>query len=242
MTFEQFAASLPDILDRPTQVMLLDRYHKTKDPDDLRRIVDGNHRLVVHWINKLCIPPDERFDAFLEGIGAGGLMKAVEKFDPNLGNQFSTYASFWIQKAIKRGYDQRHHYQGIFDLPVYLRSLLVKLTRQTKKLNLDETNLSESDIIGLIECRPGEAASLRHVLNFKSPVQLDAPHWDNRDYHDLIPDEFEESAPPTLEVFGEDWHRAFSALSKTQQRLLKLLLDEELNLAEAANVMGFKRS
>src|ERR1700757_2687575 len=64
------------------------------------RMIDANLRLVVtiarDYVN-LGVP-------LLDLISEGniGLMKAVDRFDPERGAKLSTYASWWIKQAIKR--------------------------------------------------------------------------------------------------------------------------------------------
>lgn len=65
------------------------------------RMIKSNLRLVVSMARRY----QNRGVAFCDLIEEGnvGLIRAVEKFDPGLGNRFSTYAVWWIRQSIERG-------------------------------------------------------------------------------------------------------------------------------------------
>ncbi len=66
-----------------------------------KRVIEANLRLVV----SIAARYRNRGMDFADVIEDGnlGLMAAVDRFDPDLGNRFSTYASWWIRQSILRG-------------------------------------------------------------------------------------------------------------------------------------------
>ncbi|HEV2471493.1 MAG TPA: sigma-70 family RNA polymerase sigma factor, partial [Chthonomonadales bacterium] len=69
------------------------------------RLVEANMRLVINIAKNYhnCLVPFE--DLVQEG--AIGLMTAAERFDPNKGYRFSTYATHWVRQAISRAIDNK---------------------------------------------------------------------------------------------------------------------------------------
>lgn len=65
-----------------------------------QRLIEANLRLVVKIARRYC----QRGMAFADLIAEGntGLMHAIEKFEPERGFRFSTYATWWVRQAIER--------------------------------------------------------------------------------------------------------------------------------------------
>jgi len=76
------------------------RLARSGDPDGRQRMIVSNLRLVVKIARRYV----QRGMSLLDMIQEGnlGLMRAVEKFDPERGFRFSTYATWWIRQNIER--------------------------------------------------------------------------------------------------------------------------------------------
>jgi RNA polymerase primary sigma factor len=137
------------------------------------RMIRSNLRLVIS-IAKRYANMGLSFSDLVEE-GNIGLMRAVEKFNPERGYRFSTYASWWIKQAIMRALSN----QGkIIRIPVYMYEIISKWRKVrdglTQKLNRMPTRKEISEIMELpvrkikeIENIAGRPSSLN------APVSLD---------------------------------------------------------------------
>lgn len=90
-------------------------------------LVAANLRLVVHCAKKFSGRGMDFSD--LNGMGTEGLIHAAEKFDPEKGFRFSTYATWWINQAIRRGIVDEG---AVVRIPVHMTECIRKVKKAQK--------------------------------------------------------------------------------------------------------------
>jgi RNA polymerase sigma-32 factor len=99
-TPKKFIRVLKDLplLTRKEEMDLALKYRETKDPALARKLVESHLRLVVKIARQCCSRQSLLPDLIQEGCL--GLIRAVEKYDPDRGIRLSSYAAWWIRAYI----------------------------------------------------------------------------------------------------------------------------------------------
>src|SRR5215203_3847288 len=110
----------------------LSKRAKADDQKARQRLIEKNLRLVVSVAKKYCGMGLPFEDLIQEGNI--GLMKAVEKYDPERGFRFSTYATWWVRQAVQRAVADKGR---TIRVPVHMTEKIRKMARTYNELSAE---------------------------------------------------------------------------------------------------------
>lgn len=152
----------------------IEDFQRNNDMNTLETLIKANERLILKEVNRFIRyqTTSMDFDDMYQ-LGYIGLLKAVERFDLEMENEFSTYATYWIRQSITRGIKDSSLLVRIpvhrWDSLANLKKLEYKSEEKFNKVDYDwiskESDLPKEKVMELVMIRN----------TFMNNVSLDIP-------------------------------------------------------------------
>ena len=136
---------------------------KSGDLKARQKLVESNYRLVIS-IAKKYHRQNIDFDDLLQESSTG-LLKAVDRFDPELGHKFSTYACWWIKQAALQFINEQ---SGSIKVPTHSRMLYAKIRNRVKEM--ERENGKKPSMLQVANDLGESVKKIKYTIKANSPT------------------------------------------------------------------------
>ncbi|HEX4215297.1 MAG TPA: SigB/SigF/SigG family RNA polymerase sigma factor [Candidatus Dormibacteraeota bacterium] len=218
------------------------RFHDSHDEGERQRIKEelvGAYESLVYFLARKFQNRGEPLDDIAQ-VGFLGLIKAIDRFDPGLGNEFTTFATPTIAGEIKRYFRDKG---WSIRFPRRLQELHQQVVRANEQMRAElGRNPSVNEIAERLGVDSNDVLESMEISTAHSPLSFDAS----------IGREGDEGRQLAETVGGDDdnldrvemrqvLQRAMAHLTEREQKILAMRFVDEMSQAEVAQRLGISQ-
>ncbi|MGL5808272.1 MAG: RNA polymerase sigma factor SigF [Xenococcaceae cyanobacterium] len=217
---------------------LFQNYQKSKEPELRNQIMELNLGLVKkearHWVNQC----HESYEDLLQ-VGCIGLIRAIERFDLEKGNAFSSFAIPYIRGEIQ-------HYLRDKSCTVRIPRRWLEIRRQSVSViqHFRENyhrQPNDSEIAQVLEISLREWQEIKLAYQNREPLSLDISVGNGEDSQTSLSELVPDPKFRSFQLAHEDRLRLQQALSQLEERtrdVLEFVFLHDLTQKETAKLLG----
>ncbi len=226
-------------VDKEESRKLLQEYFETRDETLKAKIVEQHLNLVRYLASKFNNRGENLED--LVQVGCLGLIKAVSRFDPTRGNEFTTYATPTIVGEIKRHFRDKG---WAIKVPRRLQEFNALVSKTTEDLTSDLGRVPTAEELAVklkVDAEEIlEAQELGQSYNLLS-IDTELDNDDSRNYSSLLDYLGEDDIHLDLVEDRLALHKAFAQLAPRERLLMYLRFYENRSQSEVAKVLDISQ-
>jgi RNA polymerase sigma-B factor len=219
------------------------RYREATDPaerDRIREQLVNGYESLVHFLARRFQNRGEPLEDIVQ-VGFLGLIKAIDRFDPDLGNEFTTFATPTILGEIRRYFRDK-------GWAIRFPRRLQELYQQVVRTNEDMKNElgrqpTVAEVAGRLNVEPDDVLEAMEMATALTPLSIDAMVGGGGEDEGRQLSESVGSEDPNLDrvEMREVLENAMQHLNERERRIMIMRFFEELSQSEVAKRLGISQ-
>ena len=176
-------------------------------------------------------------DLIQEGIF--GLITAIEKFNPEVGAKFSTYASWWIKQAMFKAISEQSY---AYNIPVYIQETLSRFKKTKQQMEqVEQKEVSKSDVAKKLNMTEEKIDLFLNTFTKTLSIESGASLTDNKELTlaEIIEDEKQNVERTVIDSeLKQDIKKALDILKDKEKNVITLRFGLENNQKQTLEEIG----
>jgi len=219
------------------------RYSETTDPrerDRIREQLVAGYESLVHFLARRFQNRGEPLEDIVQ-VGFLGLIKAIDRFDPDLGNEFTTFATPTILGEIRRYFRDKG---WAIRFPRRLQELYQQVVRTNEAMKNElGRQPSVTEVAERLGVQPDDVLEAMEMSTALTPVSIDATIGGAEEDGGRQLGESVGGDDPNLDrvEMREVLERAMRHLNERERRIMIMRFFEEMSQSEVAKRLGISQ-